>query len=52
MDKRAEDYRLLLGLNESWLVQDVDLDLDLAGQKVTIPLPRNRDVAALAVLSE
>ena len=41
MDKLSEHHAQLLGLGDSWLVDDVDLDL--ANQKVVIQLSRNPD---------
>lgn len=41
MDRLSEHYALLLGLGDSWLVDDVDLDL--ADKKVVIKLSRNPD---------
>lgn len=44
MDKLAEHDRLLLGLDEAWLVEDVYLDL--TGREVGIRLKRNSETAA------
>ncbi len=43
MDRLSEHYARLLGLGDGWLVEDVDLDL--AGQTVTVRLARHPDTA-------